>query len=127
MEDRNLFKAKKLDNGEWEIGNLITLPNGKYIIANGYSNPPDVCIITHYLVDPSTICQCTGYKGIYEKDIFQCDDERYVIEWCDYSLCWEAQAIWGSESISLGEFGPNEIVVIGNAIDNPELLESEEN
>lgn len=127
MEDRDLFKAKRIDNGEWEIGNLIILPNGKYIIANGYSNPPDVCIITHYLVDPSTICQCTGYKGIYEKDIFQCDDERYVIEWCDYSLCWEAQAIWSSESISLGEFGLNEIVVIGNAIDNPELLESEEN
>ena len=24
MEDRYLFKAKRLDNGEWEICNLIT-------------------------------------------------------------------------------------------------------
>ena len=93
MEDRYLFRAK-IGNGYWTIG-----------------------------VRPDTICQCTGYRGIYEKDIFQCDDERYVIEWCDYSLCWEARAIGSSESISLGEFRPDEIVAIGNAIDNPELLE----
>lgn len=128
MEDRYLFKAKRLDNGEWEIGNLIILPSGKYEIANGCTNPPDSdpmwrkCVITHE-IDSSTICQCIGYEGIYEKDIFQCDDERYVIEWCDYSLCWEARAIGSSESISLGEFRPDEIVAIGNAIDNPELLE----
>lgn len=76
-----------------------------------------------FLIDPETICQCTGYEGIYEKDIFQCDDERYVIEWCDFSLSWDASAVGSSESISLGEFNPDEIIVIGNAIDNPELLE----
>ena len=74
-------------------------------------------------VDPSTICQCTGYEGIYEKDIFQCEDERYVIEWSDYSLSWEAESIFSSETISLGEFLPKEIDVIGNVFDNPELLE----
>lgn len=128
MENRYLFRGKRIDNGKWEIGSIIALPDGKFEIANKCENPPDSdpmwgkCVITH-IVDPSTICQCAGYRGIYEKDIFQCDDERYVIEWCDYSLCWEARAIGSSESISLGEFRPDEIVVIGNAIDNPELLE----
>lgn len=121
-----------VNNGEWVIGSLIALPTGEYEISNKCNNPPDCdpiwdkVVITHK-VDPSTICQCTGYEGIYEKDIFQCDDERYVIEWCNYSLYWEAQAIGSPESISLGEFGPDEIVVIGNAIDNPELVESKEN
>lgn len=41
MENRYLFKAKRVDNGEWEIGSLIILPNGKYEIANGCANPPD--------------------------------------------------------------------------------------
>ena len=132
MKDRYLYKAKRADNGEWVIGSLIALPTGEYEISNKCNNPPDCdpiwdkVVITHK-VDPSTICQCTGYEGIYEKDIFQCDDERYVIEWCNYSLYWEAQAIGSPESISLGEFGPDEIVVIGNAIDNPELLKSEKN
>lgn len=132
MKDRYLYKAKRADNREWVIGSLIALPTGEYEISNKCNNPPDCdpiwdkVVITHK-VDPSTICQCTGHEGIYEKDIFQCDDERYVIEWCDYSLYWEAQAIGSPESISLGEFGPDEIVVIGNAIDNPELLKSEKN
>mgnify|MGYP002325164711 FL=1 len=75
------------------------------------------------VIEEETICQCTGYEGIYEKDIFQCEDERYVIEWSDYSLSWEAESIFSSETISLGEFLPKEIDVIGNVFDNPELLE----
>lgn len=127
MEDRYLFKAKRTDNGEWVEGHLLTDETDDSKCFIGYVIGTDEDGIPHDLdvaqVDPSTICQCTGYEGIYEKDIFQCDDERYVIEWCDYSLCWEARAIGSSESISLGEFRPDEIVPIGNAIDNPELLE----
>lgn len=128
MENRYLYRAKRFDNGEWEIGSLIVLPDGKFEIANKCKKPPDSdpmwrkCVIANR-VDPSTICQCTGYEGIYEKDIFQCDDEIYVIKWCDYSLSFEALAIGSSESIFLGEFRPYEIYVIGNEIDNPELLE----
>ena len=75
------------------------------------------------LVDPSTICQCTGREDEWEHDIFQCDDERYEIQFCEDSLTWEAVSVFSSESISLGEFDSTEYVRIGNAIDNPELLE----
>lgn len=79
MEDRYLFKAKRVDNGEWEIGSLIALPTGEYEISNKCNNPPDCgpmwnkVVITHK-VDPSTICQCTGLKDkngklIWENDV----------------------------------------------------------
>lgn len=114
MENRYLCKAKRTANGEWVEGSLV--PTGS-----------ESCIVSWdakiYFVDLSTRCQCTGYEGIYEKDIFQCDDERYLIVWNDCSLSWEARSVYSSESVSLGEFDPKEIDVIGNEIDNPELLE----
>lgn len=118
MENRYLYRAKHIHmlsgnehlDGSWVIGFL----SGEHHITNDSGE---------YLIDPNTICQCTGYEGIYEKDIFQCDDERYVIEWCDDSLSWDAVAVGSSESISLGEFAPDEVDVIGNVFDNPELLE----
>lgn len=134
MESRHLFRGKRLDNGEWVEGHLFDdgmVNTNRYFIGNlvitEYSGSAcDDWVIDGYdfaEVDPSTICQCTGYEGIYEKDIFQCDDERYVVKWSDDSLSWEAESIFSSETISLGEFFPEEIDVIGNEIDNPELLE----
>lgn len=67
MEDRYLFRAK-IGNGYWTIGFLRCKDNKWYI--NNAGSP------FAYEVRPDTICQCTGYRGIYEKDIFQCDDER---------------------------------------------------
>lgn len=40
MNDRYLSKAKRIDNGEWEIGSLIALPTGEYEISNKCNNPP---------------------------------------------------------------------------------------
>ena len=126
MEDRYLFRAKRDDNGEWVEGFLFLVNDLPYILPHHNTGQPihgDNLLSVSAEVQKDTICRCTGYEGIYEKDIFQCDDEIYVIEWCDYSLSWEAQALGSSESISLGEFAPEDINVIGNEIDNPELLE----
>lgn len=126
MENRFLCRGKRIDTGEWVEGFPFLVNDVSYILPHHNTGQPihiDNLLSTSVEVSKDTICQCTGYEGIYEKDIFQCDDERYVIEWCDYSLGWEAQAIGSSESISLGEFSPKEIDVIGNKIDNSELLE----
>lgn len=127
MSGRYLYKAKRTDNGEWVEGNLITDEQNKDKCFIGYvfgtnddGTPHDFDIAP---VDPSTICQCTGYKGIWENDIFQCDNERYMIVFSDADLTWNAESIFSSESIELGEFCSSEIEVIGNVFDNLELLE----
>ena len=146
MEDRYLFKAKRIDNGEWEIGSLIALPTGEYEISNKCNNPPDCdpmwdkVVITHK-VEPSTICQCTGLKDkngklIWENDIVKFDVYYYEklesstisqIKW-DNDLC--ALSLVVNDKGARGTLGHlmdlnKEIEVIGNIFDNKELLESE--
>lgn len=74
MEDRYLYKAKRLDNGEWVTGNLIQssdaedgweaiiipVKNSNMFtkhIGQGYGS---LGFENWYRVDPSTICRCTG-------------------------------------------------------------------
>lgn len=143
MEDRYLFKAKRVDNGEWEIGSLIALPTGEYEISNKCNNPPDCdpmwdkVVITHR-VDPSTICQCTGLKDkngklIWENDI--CDrKEEYpeIVKYNNGDWTLDYSYLKGKESgycyCNLGFYVLERkcVEVIGNIFDNPELLESEE-
>lgn len=55
MENRYLFKAKRIDNEEWVIGLLTKMWGQLHII-----NPDDEN--TAYPIDESTLCQCTGLK-----------------------------------------------------------------
>lgn len=135
MENRHLYRAKRIDNGEWVQGNLIRSSDAEdgyeaIIIPINDSNMytkgegrGDLGFENWHRVNETTICQCTGYEGIYEKDIFRCEDEDYVIKWSDDSLRWEATSLETDVSVPLGDINPDYIVVIGNEIDNPELLE----
>ena len=133
MNDRYLFRAKRTDNGEWVEGNRIDdgVTGQVFIHASGNTvNESDKvgedgCLrFVAFEVDPSTICQCTGRQGEWEHDIFQYNDERYEIQFCEDSLTWEAVSVFSSESIGLGEFSPQGYVRLGSSIDNPELLEA---
>jgi len=115
MKDRYLFKAKRLDNGEWVEWDAIA------------GIPENVSILT------DTICQCTGLKDendklIWENDIIRCkvgtakviwDKSEWRIEWLKNDLWRKDLYYWAVEDIQ-------RTVVIGNIFDNKELLESEE-
>jgi uncharacterized phage protein (TIGR01671 family) len=136
MEDRYLFKAKRVDDGEWVTGSLITCEDGTCKIATscleGKADEP--ILVCAYDVDRDTICQCTGLKDkngklIWKNDIANCMDA----ECCGYISWNESEAgFYFNVLLEDGRFEEEHIYdyqdcmeVIGNIFDNKELLESE--
>lgn len=107
MEDRYLFKAKRLDNGEWIIGSLIQNPFFKGVRSWISSEQEDKTRLksvsrTQALwnsieVDSSTICQCTGVKDksgklIWENDLVKdlFSDTIAPIRYGSYQNCFDS-------------------------------------
>lgn len=125
MQNRFLSRGKRIDNGEWVEGYLYGIWERRYILWGMTNDIPNMVE-----VDPETVCQCTAMpdknnKLIFENDIAikhnDDDKEPYLIRWSENYAAWElAQcgcAMYGFFDVDFGE-----IEVIGNAIDNPELL-----
>lgn len=128
MNDRYLYRAKRVDNGEWVEGALFD-GEKHCVIGHTIKFSPYIqneCKIIGHEVYRDTICQCCGYERIYEHDIFECDEETYEIVFDQDELAWFACGYGYGYRIQLAEFKPDEINVIGNSFDNPELLEEEE-
>ena len=138
MEDRYLFKAERLDNGEWVQGALFNGEShciiGQEIKFSPYTEHE--CKIAGYEVDRDTICQCTGLKDTDGKLIWENDIVAYLDTYSTESGYAEADCIgkvvWDAETISFQvtnrlsaeswEVLDDECSVVGNAIDNQELL-----
>lgn len=133
MENRFLSRGKRIDNGEWVEGYLsYPFCTEKGNESYYFYAKDSLDFFCRCVVDPSTICQCTAMpdknnKLIFENDIAikhnDDDKEPYLIRWSENYAAWElAQcgcAMYGFFDVDFGE-----IEVIGNAIDNPELLEA---
>lgn len=142
MNDRYLFRAKRIDNGEFVEG-LLTIMWGQFHIIN----PDDEN--TAYPIDESTICQCTGLKDkkgklIWENDIihkpFYTDYDAYAnseaytgrIQYEDGGWSVEITKPDGSVCVSpiiemiAYSKDVEHFEVIGNIFDNPELLNKRE-
>ena len=139
MEDRYLFKAKRVDNGEWVEGFPFLVNDVSYILPHYNTGQPihiDNLLSTSVEVSEDTICQCTGLKDKNGKLIWENDIVAY---WDTYSTengYTEADCIgrvvWDAETISFQVTNRlsaesyevlDECSVIGNIFDNPELLE----
>ena len=128
-------KAKRVDNGEWIIGYLVSCDERYFI-----SEVPecDTCKYmyegywfgTFYEVDPDTICNPTGLTDkngnkIWENDIVSCGG-YLVVTWKEEfaSFClskkgWMYQHFFG-EAVN-----GCDCKVIGNIFDNADLLKGE--
>ena len=133
MEDRYLFKAKRLDNGEWVKGALVYDDGDKlYRIITEIDYSTGTCLTTDNAprVDKSTICQCTGLKDkngklIWENDIAKINNSKVnvLITFRDFEIiCTIPNEKYYKHRLEYD----TEYEVIGNIFDNKELLESEE-
>lgn len=145
MKDRYLYKAKRIDNGEWVQGNIL-LDIEKNKPSETYRIYPidhvDICRV----VDETTICQCTGLKDkngklIWENDVVKkefytdydncANSEEYIGIVKVTDCAWVIETIRDKctrpifEAMSYSE-DVEHFEVIGNIFDNPELIESEE-
>ena len=142
MQDRFLFRGKRIDNGEWVVGFYfcMTHPDGRhthhFIIPLGadlsLGTPVEKIQVE---VDPDTICQCTGLKDsngklIWENDVCDRKEEYPEIvkynkgDWTlDYSYSKDRESGYCYCNLGFYVLERKCVEVIGNVFDNPELLE----
>ena len=151
MSREILFKAKRIDNGEWVEGQYAYTTNPltedgkpiKHLICNGTN-------IFNDLIDPDTLCQYTGLTGKDGKKIWENDILRYsydydgspflkdgeeikyragAVFWSEWRGSWAVCGRGNKKCTNNDVFkynrNPNRTEVIGNIFDNPELLEVE--
>ena len=131
-----LFRAKRIDNGEWVEGYYLKTTLGKDI------EPSDVIFVPFKInrsgqwgwikVLPETLCQFTGMvdkngRRIWENDIIkhEISDTIGVVKWYheDY-VGWYVDDVVVDEQQFTDEMW-NGCEVIGNIFDHPELLKGE--
>jgi uncharacterized phage protein (TIGR01671 family) len=132
-----LFRGKRADNGEWLYGYLVK-HNGRCYIY--YEEPDEMCQTGNWLfnndVIPESVGQYTGLTDkngtkIFEGAIVKFGDMVGIINYNTGCYCVKTnKPDWMSRNnpavdIVLNEY-PNEIEVIGNIHDNPELLKGGE-
>ena len=134
-----LFRAKRIDNGEWVEGQYAYILNSK--TENGEPIKHFICNGTNVFnceVDPETLCQYTGLKDkngnrIWENDVVSfidvsSTDSGYwerdcagIVTWdCEYA-CFCVSERLSSESWEVLQ----DCAVVGNIFDNPYLLKED--
>lgn len=121
-----LFRGKRKDNGEWETGSLLVermnTSDQQVMIADKMTGYPT-------LVLPETVGQYTGLSDKNGVKIFEGDVVKPIAAW--YAVEFEnggyGLRLFGKGELipimGRGNFNANEVEVIGNVFDNPELLE----
>ena len=124
-----IFKAKRKDNGEWVVGDLLHTGDVDSVLISD-------CYGQLYRCDPDTICQYTGLtdkngRKVWENDIL-CGhlDEEYPENITYKKVVWDMNGFCTKEEYStdfepLDDFDAKYFETCGNIFDNADLLEVE--
>lgn len=137
MNREILFRAKKVDGGEWAEGYIVK-KHGLYFLYDIKNS--DTCRQNNYLVEEDTICQYTGLTDKNGKKIFEGDIVRFGKNYGEVKFGLH-ESNWQIYKYNQGFFVKfpkeyfrnelgywrNKVVVVGNVYDNPKLLEEEGN
>lgn len=127
-----LFKAKRIDNGEWVEGYYLRDQyhrSGKDIIF--YRKDSDCFTIYTDIIDPETLCQFTGLTDkngnkIWENDIIQYGTVAAVVKFGEYGNGNLGFYVDFPEETNYRKdfsYWAKKVVVIGNAVDDRSLLQ----
>ncbi len=134
-----LFRGKREDNQEWVYGVPTTDDyDAKYIIQGIFECDEYRCNGADcYNVDENTISEFTGLTDKNGTKIFEGDICRFR-EWSKGDMCWVGKVHYEHQQfvisgnpnkeceseflLAMSRFIPENIEVIGNIHDNPELL-----
>ena len=127
-----LFKAKRIDNGEWVEGYYLRDQyhiGGKDIIF--YRKDSDRFTVYTNIIDIETLCQFTGLcdkngKKIWENDIIQYGAFAAVVKFGEYGNGNLGFYVDFPEETNYRKdfsYWAKKVVVIGNAVDDRSLLQ----
>ena len=125
-EIKILFRGKRIDNGEWIEGSLLGIDWCDK--PSTYSIAPNTPVSVFYSVIPETVGQYTGLTDknevkIFEGDIVSLVKHDSLIYKVVYVPCrYELVNSKGVNCFVLDIYKSENIEVIGNIHDNPELL-----
>ena len=137
MNDRYLYRAKRIDNGEWVEGYLShphCTDSEKGVESYYFQERDENGWYSQRIVEASTICQCTGLRDkngklIYEENIVGDEDGSIgIVEfgvWNYYCRGFYIRWLSGNAKCYRNELGywAPKVEIIGSAFDNLELLE----
>lgn len=135
-----LFRGKRVDNGEWISGSILSFDDGGKVILPSTAKvfkehgTTTICCNECYDVYPETVGQYTGLTDkngvkIFEGDIVAYNKEyggetreKGTVYWCDGAF--GVENVQDEEECGLlGALVKYQLEIIGNIHDNPGLLE----
>ena len=117
-ENKEMLKVQELDFEDTFYGGRLSIRTDQY---NDYFDIEDMILMQY------TGLKDKNGKEIYEGDIIKCSFyPDFIFEIKFTELCWYMRKIPTSEHINLSDVLYEDLEVIGNIYDNPELLEKGE-
>jgi len=131
MNTRYMFRGKRVDDGEWVIGQISHYGDSLVIIGEIVEWDEEyTCHEWWYKVNSDTVGQCTGLKDkngklIFEGDILNWKNEYWGVEWVGDMCKLELSKYRNGklqDAYCLNCEHEEDAVIIGNIYDNPRLL-----